>query len=398
MNKKHSVSVADLFGLIDEGYLTELSKELSTDKWTSKLPVTYLFKLILFSLLQSERLSLRVMEANYKEPMFQVLAPALESDTVTWSGLRRRLMNVKVEFFQRLYEHVYQQVAAVYEPEELSNYQLKRHDSTMIASFSHLLEGMKVGNSSFGKTQVKFTTELSGEFLIRMDFHSDQAHLSEETALTESVLKGQWQTGDLHVFDRGLKSRVKFADFEHQNIQFVTRLNEKSKYDVLHPNLAHQGDWDTEELEFIQDCTVNLYKDGGKRVDTEFRLVEYWVKAKGYKILFVTNVWDLSPVEIANIYKTRWDIEVLFRFLKQEMNLSHFVCNDRNAIQVMMYCTMIAAMLVLIYKQKNQIKSYKSAKIKFYKELFYTIMLDILENPDELKRLKQNILKLMKQE
>ena len=67
--------------------------------------------------------------------------------------------------------------------------------------------------------------------------------------------------------------------------------------------------------------------------------------------------------------------------MKQEMNLTHFVCNDANAIQNMLYFTMIAAMLVLIYKKRNGIRSFKMAKIQFFKELTYSILLDILEEP-----------------
>lgn len=61
------------------------------------------------------------------------------------------------------------------------------------------------------------------------------------------------------------------------------------------------------------------------------------------------------------------------------MNLTHFVCNDMNAIQVMIYTTLITAMLILIYKKKNGIKSYKIAKIQFFKELEAAILLALTE-------------------
>ena len=107
---------------------------------------------------------------------------------------------------------------------------------------------------------------------------------------------------------------------------------------------------------------------------------------------------DVEASQIAYIYKKRWDIEVLFRFMKQEMNLTHFVCNETNAIRVMLYCTMIAAMLVLIYKKQNGVKSYKKAKIRFFKELLYLILLEALENPDELDRIKSTLKKYVKRE
>ncbi|WP_407932458.1 transposase, partial [Elizabethkingia anophelis] len=67
----------------------------------------------------------------------------------------------------------------------------------------------------------------------------------------------------------------------------------------------------------------------------------------------MTNDFELSAKDIADYYKKRWDIEVFFRFLKQELNLSHLVSLDKNGIEVMIYMTMICSMLLLIYKKAN---------------------------------------------
>ena len=103
---------------------------------------------------------------------------------------------------------------------------------------------------------------------------------------------------------------------------------------------------------------------------------------------------------MAEIYRRRWEIEVFFRFLKQEMNFTHFVCNDSNAIQVMMYATLIAAMLVLVYKKKNEIASYKMAKKSFAKEFEATILLELTSTTQGIEFfrqcLKQDIEKQLK--
>ncbi|KAA6304035.1 hypothetical protein EZS27_044321, partial [termite gut metagenome] len=67
-------------------------------------------------------------------------------------------------------------------------------------------------------------------------------------------------------------------------------------------------------------------------------------------------------------YKCRWDIEVFFRFIKQELNVSHLVSLNKNGIEVMLYMTLIVAMFVLIYKRTNEI-GYKTAKRRFAMEL-----------------------------
>lgn len=394
------VSVSELLSLIPEDFISELADNMMVDKWVRKLKAGYLFKLVLYSLLNSERLSLRIMEDNYTDPLFRALAPALEADEVTWTGIRERLIKVNSSFFRQLYKKVYEQAKALYGQNGLRKYNIRRYDSTMIATFSHLLEGMKVGNTKKGKRQVKLTTEFTSDFQIRMEFHDDQAHLSEETALKEVVQNAENnKLEDIHVFDKGLKSRKTFEEFDADNISFVTRINGNSRYDIVRPMLYSDSSQDTQELEFIEDNAVKLYKSGhSKPIKTEFRLIKYFVKKKRVHLFFLTNLWDLEAQEIAHIYKQRWEIEVLFRFMKQEMNLTHFVCNDKNAIQVMLYCTMITTMLVLIYKKQNNIKSYKKAKIQFFKELNYFILLEILEQPNELIRLKKILKSFLKKE
>ena len=68
-------------------------------------------------------------------------------------------------------------------------------------------------------------------------------------------------------------------------------------------------------------------------------------------MFFVTNIIDLSAAEICEVYKMRWDIEVFFRFLKQEFNLKHLVSRNENGIKVMLYMTLITAMLLLFIKR-----------------------------------------------
>lgn len=86
---------------------------------------------------------------------------------------------------------------------------------------------------------------------------------------------------------------------------------------------------------------------------------EYW---------FVTNDFELTPKEITDACRKRWDIEVFFRFIKQELNASHLISLNKNGIEVMLYMTLIAAMLVLIYKHANNI-GYKTAKRRFAMEI-----------------------------
>lgn len=75
--------------------------------------------------------------------------------------------------------------------------------------------------------------------------------------------------------------------------------------------------------------------------------------------------------------------------MKQEMNLTHFVSHNANAVKVMLYCTLIAAMLVLVYRKANGLVSYRRAKIQFFKELQASVILEVLDLPNGAALLKE---------
>jgi IS4 transposase len=100
-----------------------------------------------------------------------------------------------------------------------------------------------------------------------------------------------------------------------------------------------------------------------------FRLIIAESKSEeGKQYWFLTNDFNCSAKEIAQAYRRRWDIEVFFRFLKQELNVSHLVSLNKNGIQVILYMTLIAAMMILIYKKANNIGN-KTAKRSFATEV-----------------------------
>ncbi len=109
-----------------------------------------------------------------------------------------------------------------------------------------------------------------------------------------------------------------------------------------------------------------------------FRLIKSQSKKTNEEIYFLTNIQDLKAYEITEIYKKRWEIEVFFKFIKQHLHFKHFLNYSENGIKVTMYMTMIVAILILIYKKINEIKSYKIAKYEFTEELNMEIIKEIV--------------------
>ncbi|WP_269777908.1 transposase [Ursidibacter maritimus] len=85
--------------------------------------------------------------------------------------------------------------------------------------------------------------------------------------------------------------------------------------------------------------------------------------------MFLTNNKTYRALEIAELYKKRWEIEVFFNFLKQNLNFSHLLSHHYNGMQVEMYMALISAILILVYKKENNLSGYKITKLKMALEL-----------------------------
>ena len=218
-------------------------------------------------------------------------------------------------------------------------------------------------------------------------FH-EQKDLGEDAPLREAILAASLGKKDLAVFDRGLKKRQTFAEFNQMGIGFVTRINPTTMYQEGLPFSPAQQER-TSGLSIEKDSMVYLY--GGKKnlCKTPLRLIIAQTESKEKPLFFLTNLMHIKAHEVAAIYQKRWEIETFFRFLKQELNFSHLLSRSLNGMKVVVYTTLIAAMLILAFRQKNNLKGFKIVKLKFVRQLELSLIEQLVHlaknNPDFLK-------------
>ena len=153
-----------------------------------------------------------------------------------------------------------------------------------------------------------------------------------------------------------------------KKIPFVTRANTNSKIKEVTGNSIIKP-IETSTLLIIRDTVVYMFSEGSKIAKHPIRFIKCVQKSTNEQICFVSNIYDLSAESITTLYRQRWDIEVFFKFLKQELNFSHLINRSENGIRVMLYATLIATTLLLVYKKKNNLNGYKIMKLKFVQEL-----------------------------
>ena len=398
--RDHKISLKQILEFIPEALLCHLSATTKVDYYSKVLHGRKMFYLLLFSIFDNEKLSQRTLEDTFNSSGFKALFGLGEEEKVRRSSISERLSNIDANYFKEIYEQMYGQFSNLYDKSEIEKYNLIRVDSTIVADACvKLKEGI---DQKSGKKLVKFSFSFDGILPSGVEVFTAQKYSSEESALPEAILKQvkkDQHHGNIYVIDRGLQSTRMMKDFEEKSVKFIIRAKENRKFEEIESFLISSspkkwGDW-----EIIKDSKVKLYtgkpienKRGNlhfrqEKVETEFRLVVIKNGKTNKEFWFLTNEFELTAKEIADYYRKRWDIEVFFRFLKQELNLSHLVSLNKNGIQVMVYMTMIAAMLLLIYKKANNL-GYKTAKRRIAMELrdMITAILIIFAggNPDKV--------------
>jgi IS4 transposase len=190
---------------------------------------------------------------------------------------------------------------------------------------------------------------------------TEKKYLSEDVSIPSIVRKYADKNKDcVFVFDRGVSKRQVYCELNQNSSFFVTRLKDGFRYKVI-KQTPGSDKRPIGTLELLSDQIIQLGAPNSlKFLNDYFRLITAVNHQNNTNYFFLTNVMDRSAEEILSFYKSRWDIEVFFRFLKQELNFSHLTSTSENGMMIMMYMTMIASMLVLTYKRLNNV-GYKTA-------------------------------------
>ena len=147
--------------------------------------------------------------------------------------------------------------------------------------------------------------------------------------------------GSIVAFDKGYVDYQWFGQLTGQGVSFVTRLRPKAVYEVLEhrPVIQSKG--------IISDQIIQLNSTHAlKRGAPKLRRVEYVDKESDKIYIFLTNNFKLCAATIAAIYKDRWQVELFFKALKQNLKIKAFVGLSRNAILTQIWIAMITYLLL----------------------------------------------------
>lgn len=144
--------------------------------------------------------------------------------------------------------------------------------------------------------------------------------------------------------------------------------------------------------EIIKDESITLeYTVNGKKETLNLRRVALWDEAKTKVMVFLTNSFEQEASTIAGIYKYRWQIELLFKKLKQNFPLKYFLGDNQNAIEIQIWCSLISLLLMEVVRKtlkRNWAFSNMVALVRFHM-VSYVHLINFLNDPE--KELKESL-------
>jgi putative transposase len=155
-----------------------------------------------------------------------------------------------------------------------------------------------------------------------------------------------------YVFDKGYCHYGWWTKIHGTGATFVTRpkLNVRLRSRRKRPLRRTRGDG----FHIVEDCEVSLVSKGDSKLPIPLRQIKL-VRDSGQKITLLTNDMNRTAVEIGALYKARWQIELLFRWIKQNLDIRNFLGRNQNAIHLQIIAAMIAFLLLRLAARLHRI-------------------------------------------
>jgi putative transposase len=161
------------------------------------------------------------------------------------------------------------------------------------------------------------------------------------------------ESGVTYVFDKGYYHFGWWKKINDTGAFFVTRSKVSTRLRKTKSRYVRKTIGDG--FRIIVDADVVLASKGDSKLPIPLRRIKV-KRDKGGTITLITNDLERTAVEIAALYKSRWQIELLFRWIKQHLNLRKFMGKNDNAIRLQIIAAMIAYLLLRLARRLNSLR------------------------------------------
>ena len=334
-----------LLKFLDKGKIRKIAMENQADRYVKKFSTYNHLVVMLFAAFEGYQ--------SIREVIWGLLGEAHKMAHLglnyivkrsTFSEANKRRSS---EVFGEIYMSVYRKHAPVLADSYLTRTDMKRlyiMDSTTVSLFKEILQGVgRLSKDGKRKGGIKAHTIIKADenvpYLIRYSEAAKHDHFFLEEA-------HRLPKGSIITFDKGYVDYAQYEKFSENHIWYVTRLKDNAIYkSTKYFDLQ-------EESAVRKDEEITLYYGVNKKKQHRARRIVYWDADNKRLFEFVTNNFGLKAEQIARIYKQRWQIELLFKQLKQNFPLKYFLGDNENAIEIQIWAAMLANLLITLIKSK----------------------------------------------
>jgi len=155
--------------------------------------------------------------------------------------------------------------------------------------------------------------------------------------------------GTIVVYDRGYNDYSLFGQWTSRGVYFMTQMKDNALYEIVERRAVPQG------TPILKDQIIRLT---GSKAEEKcpflLRRVEVYIPEKNVTYAFLTNHLKLGSTTIAAIYKDRWQIELFFKALKQNLKIKTFVGTSANAVKIQIWTALIAMLILRSLQLKSR--------------------------------------------
>ena len=351
MSKDNKISSSSVFGqlnsFIPKDTLRKLIAETGSDRYCKKFKTLDHMYTMLFAAFTKCSALREIVSAmvGFAPKLYQMGMNHLPRRNTLAEANARRDSVVFEQIYQQTYKRLRHFLPDSYPKNQQWMKKLFLVDSTTITLFKNILKS--AGNA-------KANGKKKGGIKIHVGLHLQES-VPSLVCLTASAAQDRafmpkfrnMESGTVLVFDKAYVNYTLYNHWTKTGVFFVSRLHGQSKVSVTQ-----------ERTVSLEQQTEGVYRDqlielghSCQKEKVKARLIYYYSKEKNLALKFITNDLEREPSQIAQIYAQRWQIEVLFKRLKQNLQFADFIGDNENAIRIQIWCNLLADLLITVIRK-----------------------------------------------
>jgi hypothetical protein len=343
-----------LISLLDKSKILKFSREKDGERYVKHFNAWQHMVIMLYAVIKRFDSLREITDSMFPE------ARKLSHLGINMMPRRSTLSDANARRSESIFEATYRDLYATYK-DELSSDSRKHKtpqwmerlqiiDSTTITLFSNLLFKGIGRNPKSGKKK--------GGIKVHANIHANEGVPSDikftSAATNDSFMlkPANYTSGDILAFDRAYIDYAKFEQLTRNGVIYVTKMKKNLVYAISDDTMYMTSDGKMSYR--VQYVTFTKCVKDGEDIVHKARIITYVdiKKTRAKLISLLTNDMEMPIEEIVEIYRKRWEIELLFKQLKQNFPLRYFYGESSNAIKIQIWVTLIANLLIMVLQKR----------------------------------------------